>query len=159
MQSNANIMRPLVRIKHWPARPERARFVAVYRQGGKRQVRYFNSDKRAKTFAAEKEVELLNEGRRHAEISDSEKRAVYAAREAGVDLISALDAFIAQQGVLTRSLPLARAVDEFLEVRENENKSVAHVKELKIRLSSFIAQSTTMSLLAPASARATSTWL
>ena len=132
-------MPPLVRIKHWPARPERARFVAVYRQGGKRQVRYFKAEKLAKTFAMQKEVELLNEGRRHAEISESEKRAVYAAREAGVDLINALDAFIAQQGVLARSLPLARAADEFLEVRENEGKSVGHLKDLKIRLRSFIA--------------------
>jgi site-specific recombinase XerD len=65
------------------------------------------------------------------------QRSVYAAREAGVDLISALGAFIEQQGVLARSLSVARAVDEFLEVRENENKSVAHVKDLRMRLRAF----------------------
>jgi integrase len=139
MQSDANIMPPLVRIKHWPARPERARFVAVYRQGGKRQVRYFKAEKLAKTFAMQKEVELLNEGRRHGPITERERRALYIAREAGVDVAEAIDSFIAQHAARERCASVELAAEELLERRESEGKSRGHVKDLRGRFRAFCA--------------------
>ena len=73
-------MRALVRVKKWDSQPE-LKYVVVYRQGGRRQARYFRDQKSAKEFANQKQVELVNEGRKHGEITDEERRAVLAARE------------------------------------------------------------------------------
>ena len=72
---------------------------------------------------AEKRIELLNEGRKHAEITDAEKRAVHMAREAGVDIVEAVEDFIAQHGALARSLPIEDVIDEFLEMKASESKA------------------------------------
>jgi hypothetical protein len=82
----------LVSIKNWQSHP-RYKWQAVYRQGGKPCKRYFKSEREAKIFADEKIVELLNEGLRHGPITERERRAVYVAREAGVDVAEAIDAF------------------------------------------------------------------
>ena len=50
-------MRSLVSIKKWDSQPS-LKYVATYRQGGKRQVRYFKDQKGVKTFAQEKTIEL-----------------------------------------------------------------------------------------------------
>ena len=65
--------RALVSVKKWNGHP-RYSYVCHFRQGGKRQTRYFVHKKDATSFAGEKEVELLNEGRKHGELSEEESR-------------------------------------------------------------------------------------
>ena len=48
--------------------------------GGKRIVRYFVHRKEP-SLRAEKQIELLNEGRKHGELTEEERRAVIMARE------------------------------------------------------------------------------
>ena len=60
--------RPLVRVKHWPSHPTH-HWVVVYRQGARRRCKYFTGEKAAKNFANQKYVELVNEGRKHGEIT------------------------------------------------------------------------------------------
>ena len=72
--------RALVSVKKWNGHP-RYSYVCHFRQGGKRQTRYFVHKKDATSFAGEKQVELLNEGRKHGELSEEERRAVIEARE------------------------------------------------------------------------------
>jgi hypothetical protein len=55
--------------------------VVYFRQGGKRQTRYFVSNKDAKAFAQDKQIELLNVGRKHGELTAEERRTVTEARE------------------------------------------------------------------------------
>jgi integrase len=151
--------RELIRIKLWPARPLRARWVAVYRQGGKRQVRYFAAEKAAKIFAAEKQIELLNEGRRLGEITDAERRAVHEAREANIDLGEAVAAFKETRASLARSIPLGTAVEEMLEVRSGEGSSRRHLKDLRLRLGAFAAALARGTPVASVTTRDVDAWL
>jgi integrase len=127
-------MRTLVRIKKWESQP-RYKFVVTYQQGGKRVVRYFADERSAKAFAAEKQVELLNEGRRNGELTGEEHRAVLAAREKGFNLKDAVDYYA--QHVAIESVSVESAIEEFLSVRQGEGKSPVHLKDLRLRLKAF----------------------
>ena len=139
-------MRALVRIKKWDSQPD-LKYVVVYRQGGKRQARYFRDQKSAKEFANQKQVELVNEGRKHGEITDEERRAVLAAREleehlsesgiVGFALKDAIDHYSAHLKALSTSRTVQKAAEELIELREAEGKSRAHVADLKCRLLRF----------------------
>ena len=139
-------MRALVRIKKWDSQPD-LKYVVVYRQGGKRQARYFRDQKSAKEFANQKQVELVNEGRKHGEITDEERRAVLAAREleqhlsesgiVGFALKDAIDHYSAHLKALSTSRTVQKAAEELIELREAEGKSHAHVADLKCRLLRF----------------------
>ena len=139
-------MRSLVSIKKWDSQPS-LKYVATYRQGGKRQVRYFKDQKSVKTFAQEKTIELLNEGRKHGEITEEERRTVIAARElderlsaAGIkefSLRAAIDHYAAHLEALTHSTTVRKAVEELLEIREAEGKSRFHISDIKYRLLRF----------------------
>jgi hypothetical protein len=120
----------LVEIKNWLSHP-RYKWLAVYRQGGKAQRRYFKTEKDARAFASEKIVELLNEGSQHAPITESERRAIYVAREAGVDVATAIDEAIARHAAKGRSVSIELAAEQLVERRESEGKSRAHVKSLR----------------------------
>jgi integrase len=139
-------VRTLVSVKKWDSQPT-LKHVVIYRQGGKRQVRYFKDQKSAKTFAQEKQVELLNEGRKHGEITEEERRTIIAARELderlaaggirGFALKAAIDHYAAHLKALTHSTTVHKAVEELLEIREAEGKSRGHILDLKYRLLRF----------------------
>jgi integrase len=139
-------MQTLVRVKKWDSRPEFP-WVAVWRQGGRRWTRSFSDQRRARTFAHEKTVELTNEGRKHEEVSDVERRAVHAARELeerlaesgieGFSLNAAIEDYAARLQSLADSVTVLKAVEEMLELREAEGKSQVHVADLKHRLMRF----------------------
>jgi integrase len=136
----------MVRIKKWDSQPD-LKYVVVYRQGGKRQARYFRDQKSAKEFANQKQVELINEGRKHGEITDEERRAVLAAREleghlsesgiAGFALKDAIDHYSAHLKALSTSRTVQKAAEELIELREAEGKSRAYIADLKCRLLRF----------------------
>ena len=112
-------------------------WVTVYRQGGKRQVRNFTSEKAAKAFADEKHVELLNEGRRNGELTAEERRAVLAAREAGFSIKAAVEHYGKHHASLNTSAVLENAIAEYLSLREAEGKSRDHIADLRHRLNRF----------------------
>ena len=125
----------LVTVKRW--NHPRYSFVAYYRQASRRQVRYFKKERDARAFAADKEVELLNEGVRHAELSDEERGAVYAVRAAGFSVKEVVDSFLRTRAVLERSTTLETAIEELLTVRSAEGKSKAHIADTHHRLGAF----------------------
>jgi hypothetical protein len=158
-QHLAIIMRKdLVRIKYWPARPPYAQWVAVYRAGYKRQLHYFASESAAKAFAAVKRVELLNEGRRHAEITDAERRAIHAAREAGFSLKDAVDHYATHLEAFSRSAKVEVVIDELLSIREAEGKALSHIADLRHRLLRFAREHGTR-VAASISTREIDAWL
>jgi integrase len=138
--------RALVSVRKWNGHP-RYSYVCHFRQGGKRQTRYFVSKKDAQAFAGEKEVELLNEGRKHGELSEEERRAVIEAREiasamkgdgfSDFSLRAAIDYYVRHLRTLRTSKTVERAYEEFLEVREAEGKSIAHLVDLRGRIRQF----------------------
>jgi integrase len=129
-------MRPLVRIKKWDSQP-RYKFVVIYRQGHKRVLRYFKSEGAAKAFAGEKKIELLNEGRRHGEITNGERRAILVARERGFSVEDAVEFYGKHFESLKHSTSVELAIEEFLSIREAEGKSRVHLKDLRLRLRVF----------------------
>jgi integrase len=128
--------RKLVSVKYWPSLP-RWPWVVTYRQGGKRVTRYFRAEREAKALARLKFVELTNEGRKHGAITDAERRAVIAAREANVPLAEIIDAYLKERATRARSVALSAAIEEFLDIRESEGKSRGHVKDLTLKLKTF----------------------
>ena len=128
--------RKLVSIKYWPSLP-RWPWVVTYRQGGKRVTRYFRAEREAKALARLKLVELTNEGRKHSAITDAERRAVIAAREANVPLTEIIDTYLKERAARARSVALMTAIEEFLDIRESEGKSRGHVKDLILKLKAF----------------------
>ena len=105
--------------------------------GGKRQVRYFIDQRSAKAFAQEKHIELLNEGRRHGEFSDDERRAVHIAREKDFALGDAVEHYAAHLEILGRSTTLEAATEELLSIRQAEGSSAVHLENLRLRLRRF----------------------
>jgi integrase len=128
--------RKLVSIKYWPSLP-RWPWVVAYRQGGKRVTRYFRAEREAKALARLKFVELTNEGRKHSAITDAERRAVIAAREANVPLVEIIDDYLKERQARARSVALMTAIEEFVDIRESEGKSRGHVKDLTLKLKAF----------------------
>jgi integrase len=134
------------RFKKWDSRPEFP-WVAVWRQGGRRWTRSFSDQRKAKAFAHEKGIELTNEGRKHEEITDAERRAVHAARELeerlaasgikGFSLSAAIEDYAERLRFLGDSVTVLKAVEEMLELREAEGRSRAHVADLRHRLLMF----------------------
>jgi integrase len=136
----------IVRVKKWSSRPDFP-WVVVWRQGGKRCTRSFSDQREARSFAHEKAVALTNEGRRHEEITDAERRAVHMARELaerlaesgikGFSLTAAIEDYAARMRSLADSVTVLKAVEEMLELREGEGRSKAHLADLKHRLMRF----------------------
>jgi integrase len=138
--------RALVSVKKWNGHP-RYSYVCHFRQGDKRQTRYFVHKKDATAFAGEKQVELLNEGRKHGELSEEERRAVIEARRiaegmamdgfADFSLRAAIEHYARHLRTLRTSKTVERASEEFLEVREAEGKSPSHLADLRHRVTRF----------------------
>ena len=151
-------MKDFARVRKWDS--QRAlKFVVVYRQAGKRQVRYFKDEKGAKLFAQEKTTELRNEGRRHGEFSYDERQAVLEARSRGLNLRAAVEYFAAHREALNASITVETATREFLSVREAEGKSRGHVHDLLYRLRRFARESGGSVLVASFSTREVDAWL
>ena len=121
--------------------------IVYFRQGGKRWSRYFVHKKDAQAFGQEKQIELLNEGRKHGELSEEERRAVIEAREIAekmeeegfrsFSLRAAVEHYAGYLRTLRTSKTVGRASEEFLEVREAEGRSATHLADLRYRLNRF----------------------
>jgi hypothetical protein len=129
-------MKSLANVRKWGSQPGH-KFVVTYRQGGKRQVRYFKREKDAKAFAAEKQIELLNDGRRNGEVTSEEHRAMLVAREKGFSLKEAVDHYAAHLESLHHSASIETVIEEFLSIQQGEGKSPVHLKDLRLRLKAF----------------------
>ena len=147
----------LVRVKRWCSLPHYD-FVVTWRQGGKRKLRYFKREKDAKMFAGEKEIELLNEGRKHSEITREERQAILLARENGFPVRKAVEFYMDYHAAVGRSIPVEDAIGEFLSIRESEGKSLAHLKDLRLRLGAFSASHSKL-LVAEIDTRLIDRWL
>src|SRR6476659_4772879 len=90
-------------------------------------------------FAGEKEIELINEGRKHSEITSEERQAILLARENGFPVREAVVFFMDHHAAIGRSIPVEDAIEEFLSIREGEGKSLTHLRDLRSRLGAFSA--------------------
>lgn len=128
----------------------RYKFRVTFKQGEKYEQKYFvtrTGKDGADAFVDEKRVELLNLGRKHADFSDEERRAVIRAREmaetfaaSGVkdfSLDAALSFYAEHLHARRRSATVLKAYDEFVEMRTREGVSAVHLKDFMYRLKPF----------------------
>lgn len=159
--------RALVSVRKWNGHP-RYSYVCHFRQGDKRHTRYFAHKKDATAFAGQKQIELLNEGRKHGELSEEERRAVIEAREIAeamekegfgdFSLRAAVEHYAGHLRTLRTSRTVGRAIEEFLEIREMEGNSRVHLADCKYRLSKF-AKFDRGRLVASVTSKEVASWL
>ena len=129
-------MKKSVTVTHWSARPQKDKWVVKFRQGGRREVRFFVTEKEAKAFAREKEIELR---RRERGAPKSLRKTAMPSRlpANGVSaslMPSPLPEHVANIG---RSISVSFSIDELLDLREAEGKSGVHLADLRHRLGAF----------------------
>lgn len=120
---------------------------ATFRQGGERLQRFFRTKAEARAFASEKEIELLNLGRKHADFSDAERQAVILARDMaesyaakGVPdftIEAALKHYAAHLDARRVSVPSLQAYDAFHAAKEKEGASVRYLGDISSRVQAF----------------------
>ena len=149
----------------------RYKYRVTYRQGDSYEQKYFvarTGPEGADAFVDEKRVELLNEGRKHGDFSDDERKAVIRARELaesfaesgvrGFSLDTALSFYAEHLNARRRSARVLVAFDEFVETRTKERVSAAHLKDFKYRLEPF-AKKYAKRLMAEISTKDVDAWL
>lgn len=135
----------LKKVKH-----PRYKFRVTFRQGDEYAQKYFTArtgPNGADAFMAEKQVELLNEGRKHGDFTDAERKAVIRSRELaesftaagvkGFTLDAALTFYAEHLHLRRRSVKVLAAYDEFVETREKEGASASHLRDFTYRLQRF----------------------
>ncbi|MBE7496866.1 MAG: hypothetical protein HS117_18140 [Verrucomicrobiaceae bacterium] len=128
----------------------RYKFRVTFRQGESYLQKYFTAKSGpdgADAFMAEKRVELLNEGRKHADFTDDERKAVIRCRELaegfaaagvkGFTLDAALTFYADHLHLRRRSVNVLAAYDEFVETRRKEGVSAVHLRDFTYRLERF----------------------
>jgi len=109
--------------------------------GGRRLVRRFAKKIEAKQFAEQKQIDLLNKGSEraaiHADAVDEVKWAIEALAPYGVSIREAVASFIARHEELKASVPVPRAVKEFLDSKERAGMSDRYKADMKLRLERF----------------------
>jgi integrase len=147
-----------VSLTYWPARPQKDKWVVKFPQGGRRAIRFFVTEREAKAFAREKEIELAQEGRRRSGITPEDRRAIEMAAERGFSILDAVNHYAAHVAVVAKSVSVNSAIDELLDIRTAENRSAVHLADLKYRLRAF-AQEYGDRLVAEVATRDVDAWL
>jgi integrase len=137
--------RQLVTVK--PCIHPRYSWRVTYRQGEAYEQKYFRGKTEAKDFANDKRVELTNEGRKHGEFSDDERRAVILAREmaenfaaSGVEdftLESAVRFYAKHIEACGKSVSVLAAYDEYQSAKQRAGKSARYMRDIETRLLRF----------------------
>jgi integrase len=148
MQLGAIMARQLVTLKK--VKHPRYKFRVTFRQGDEYAQKYFTArsgPEGADAFMAEKQVELLNEGRKHGDFTDAERKAVIRSRELaesftaagvkGFTLDAALTFYADHLHLRRRSVNMLAAYDEFVATREKEGVSAVHLRDFTYRLERF----------------------
>ena len=140
----------------------------TFNQGDEYAQKYFVTKADAKSFADAKAIELLNEGRKHADFSNEERKAVIRCREMaesfaasgvkGFTLDAALTFYSEHLNLRRRSVTLLIAYDEFVETRQKEGVSESHLRDFKYRLERF-AKKHAKRLVAEISTKEVDAWL
>ena len=124
----------------------RYRYKVAWRQGGKPKSKYFRDREKtvAETYAAQKRIELENEGNKEGAITDDERLAVLVARKElapfdGADLEKAVRFYADYLKRNVKPATIAELSELRIQHAEGEGCSIRHVLDLKSRLKAFKA--------------------
>jgi integrase len=135
-------MRKHFRIKKYKDhnRPK-LRFVVRSNVTGKWERRFFETEAQAKTYAAQKEIELLNQGTESfafpAELRVMAQRAAKQLAEYRKTISDATDFYLKHLAAESRSVSVRQAALELIANRENAKLSRRYTADLKSRLGRF----------------------
>lgn len=117
------------------------KYVVNYREAGKRKRAFFETEKDAKTFAENKNIKLINEGREGAEFPTWLR---VMAQEAAAQLqpfrktiADAVRHYVAYLKANEKSCTATQLVGELLKAKEADGVSERHLRDIRSRLSVF----------------------
>ena len=123
------------------------KFVVNYREDGRRKRKFFERKQDAQNFADEKNIELINKGREHAEFPEALRIMAQGCADRlkafGKTIADATAHFVTHLEAIERSCTVAALVDEVIAAktkacgRRQRPASEAYINDLKIRLGRF----------------------
>jgi integrase len=124
-----------------PYQHPRLKFVVRSNVTGKWERRFFRTKAEAETYAAQKEIELLNQGSEAmafpTELRVMAQRAARQLAQYKKTISDAVDFYVRHLDATTRSVPLAVATRELIENRRAAGASARYYKDLRLRLTRF----------------------
>jgi integrase len=140
--SNVGLMAKSFRIKKYKDknRPN-LKFVVRSNVTGKWERRFFETQAEAKTYAAQKEIELLNQGTEGmafpTELRIMAQRAANRLAEYNRTIAEAVEFYLKHLQTERGSVPVRQAVQELISNRKDAGFSMRYCGDLKIRLGRF----------------------
>src|SRR5215472_16346863 len=130
------------RIKKYKDRNRpKLKFVVRSNVTGKWERRFFETEAEAKTYAAQKEIELLNQGKEginfSTELRVMAQRAANQLSEYNRTIAEAAQFYLKHLQTERGSVPVRQGVQELISNRKDAEFSVRYCGDLKIRLSRF----------------------
>lgn len=126
-----------------PYKHPRLKFVVRSKVTGKWERRFFQTKAEAETYAAQKEIELLNQGSEAmvfpTELRVMAQRAARQLAEYKKTISDAVEFYVKHLDATTRSVPLAVAMRELVENRRAAAASARYCKDLRLRITQFCA--------------------
>src|SRR6516225_2601237 len=119
------------------------KFVVRSNVTGKWERRFFRTKAEAQTYAAQKEIELLNQGSEGlafpTELRVMAQRAARQLAQYKKTISDAAQFYVRHLEATTRSVPIAVAIRELVENRRAAGASARYCKDLRLRLTRFCA--------------------
>lgn len=122
------------------------KFVVNYREDGRRKRKFYETKAEAQNFADEKNIELINKGREHAEFPEGlrimAQDCADKLQEFGKTIADATAHFISHLQSIERSCTVPELVDEVIakkkvECRSGKPASPEYIDDLDVRLGRF----------------------
>jgi integrase len=124
-----------------PYKHPRLKFVVRSNATGKWERRFFQTKAEAETYAAQKEIELLNQGTEGVafptELRVMARRAANQLAEYKKTISDAAEFYLKHLDATTRSVPLTVAMNELIENRKASGASVRYCNDLRLRIGRF----------------------
>ena len=124
-----------------PYKHPRLKFVVRSNVTGKWERRFFRTKAEAETYAAQREIDLLNQGSEAmafpTELRVMAQRAARQLAEYKKTIDDAAEFYIKHLEATTRSVPLEAAMRELIENRRAAGASARYLKDLRLRLARF----------------------
>jgi Site-specific recombinase XerD len=124
-----------------PYKHPRLKFVVRSKVTGKWERRFFQTKSEAETYAAQKEIELLNHGTEAmafpTELRIMAQRAAHQLAEYNKTISDAAQFYLKHLEATTRSVPLSVAMNELIENRKASGASARYCNDLRLRIGRF----------------------
>ena len=131
--------KPAYRIKKY--KHPRLKYVVRSKISGKWQRKFFKTKAEAETYAQQKEIELLNQGREGVQFPSWLRILAQQAQERlqphGKTISDAVEFYVKHLEATQRSAKVSHALDELIENREGSGASERYCHDLRLRIGRF----------------------